>query len=92
MATPVHSWKKRGYTTREAASYIGRSPSWLRKKRLRGLADPGDPGPRWLSTEGGTIYLIESLDEWLNSLAIKAGLSRLARQAPSEASVPPGGP
>ena len=73
MAAPVHSWKKRGFTTREAASYIGRSPSWLRKKRLRGLADPGDPGPRWLPTEGGTIYLIESLDEGLNSLARKAG-------------------
>ncbi len=69
MVQSAHSWK-RGYTTREAARYIGRSPSWLRKKRLRGNADPGDPGPRWLKTDGGSaIYLIEDLDAWLNGLA-----------------------
>jgi hypothetical protein len=60
---------KRGYTTPEAARYIGRSISWLRKKRLRGPDDPGDPGPRYLKPDGGSaIYLLEDLDRWLNSL------------------------
>ena len=60
---------KRGYSTGEAAVYIGRSVSWLRKKRLRGVDDPGDPGPRYLKTDGGgTIYLKEDLDAWLDSL------------------------
>ena len=61
---------KRGYSTGEAAIYIGRSVSWLRKKRLRGADDPGDPGPRYLKTSGGsTIYLREDLDAWLDGLA-----------------------
>jgi hypothetical protein len=62
--------KKRGFTTPEAADYIGRSASWLRKKRLRGSSDPGDPGPRHLKTDGGSaIYLREDLDAWLDGLA-----------------------
>jgi len=61
---------KRGYATGEAAIYIGRSVSWLRKKRLRGAADPGEPGPRYLKTAGGAaIYLREDLDAWLDGLA-----------------------
>ena len=70
MAPSAHSWKKRGFSTREAGEYIGRSSSWLRKKRMRGTDDPGDPGPRYLKTEGGgsAIYLKEDLDAWLDSL------------------------
>ena len=69
MAPSAHSSKKRGFTTREAGEYIGRSASWLRKKRLRGVDDPGDPGPRWLKAEGGSaIYLKEDLDAWLDTL------------------------
>jgi hypothetical protein len=60
---------KRGFTTPEAAIYIGRSSSWLRKRRLLGLDDPGDHGPRYLKTEGGSaIYLREDLDAWLDTL------------------------
>ncbi len=63
------STPKRGYSTGEAAIYIGRSVSWLRKKRLRGADDLGDPGPRYLKTAGGAaIYLREDLDAWLDSL------------------------
>jgi hypothetical protein len=70
MAPSAFSWKKRGFTTREAGEYIGRSASWLRKKRLRGNADPGDPGPRYLKTESGSpIYLKEDLDAWLDQLS-----------------------
>jgi hypothetical protein len=70
MVPSAYSWKKRGFTTREAGEYIGRSASWLRKKRLRGCDDPGDPGPRYLKAEGGSaIYLKEDLDAWLDGLA-----------------------
>ena len=70
MARSAHISKKRGFATREAAEYIGRSASWLRKKRLRGVDDPGDPGPRYRKAEGGgaAIYLKEDLDAWLDQL------------------------
>lgn len=61
---------KRGYSTREAAQFIGKSVAWLRKKRTRGPDDPGDPGPTWVATDGGSItYLREDLDVWLDGLA-----------------------
>jgi hypothetical protein len=63
------NFQKRGFATSEAAAYIGRSASWLRKKRLRGIDDPGDPGPRYRKAEAGsTIYLKEDLDAWLERL------------------------
>jgi len=62
--------EKRGFSTVEAGAYIGRSPSWLRKRRLRGANDPGDLGPRYRKTAGGSaLYLKEDLDTWLNRLA-----------------------
>jgi hypothetical protein len=62
--------KKRGFRTGEAGDYIGRSASWLRKKRLLGNDDPGDPGPRYLKPDSGSaIYLKEDLDAWLDQLA-----------------------
>jgi hypothetical protein len=84
MAPSAYSWKnKRGFTTREAGEYIGRSASWLRKKRLRGTEDPGDPGPPYLKTDGGSaIYLKEDLDAWLDSHARRnAGVSESAASA-----------
>jgi hypothetical protein len=70
MALPSYNWKKRGFSTREAGDYIGRSASWLRKKRLSGIDHGGDPGPRYLKTDsGGAIYLREDLDAWLDRLA-----------------------
>jgi hypothetical protein len=73
----IHQIHKRGFTTREAATYIGRSPSWLRKKRLRGAADPGDPGPKYLKADGGSaIYLREDLDDWLDGHAKASSDSR----------------
>lgn len=66
----MNSATKRGYNTTQAATYIGRSPSWLRKKRLRGMDDPGDPGPRYSKTPtGAAIYMKEDLDGWLDGLA-----------------------
>lgn len=87
MAASAYSWRKRGFTTREAGEYIGRSASWLRKKRLRGADDPGDPGPRYLKTEGGSaIYLKEDLDQWLDQLdSCGSRLEALPGAAPPEA-------
>jgi hypothetical protein len=69
MDQSIHSWKKRGFTTPEAGEYIGRSASWLRKKRLRGADDPGDPGPPYFKTPtGAAIYLKEDLDQYLDRL------------------------
>ena len=72
--SPCTNLRKRGFTTSEAATYIGRSVSWLRKKRLRGIDDPGDRGPGYLKADGGSaIYLKEDLDAWLDGLARRAG-------------------
>lgn len=61
--------EKRGYTTAEAGYYIGRSASWLRKRRLQGKDDPGDPGPPYVKTPSGTtVYFKERLDEYLDNL------------------------
>ena len=61
--------EKRAFTTAEAAIYIGRSSSWLRKRRLRGVSDPGDPGPPFLKTPtGAALYLRERLDDYLDKL------------------------
>jgi hypothetical protein len=60
---------KRGFSTAEAAVYVGKSVSWLRKKRLKGIDDPGDPGPRFIKTPAGpAIYLREDLDHYLDEL------------------------
>lgn len=72
---------KRGYTTGEAAHYIGRSVSWLRKKRMRGPDDPCDPGPKYLKTDRDVIYTKESLDAWIDHWAGGSG-------APTSADVP----
>lgn len=82
----VTSAQKRGFTTREAANYIGRSASWLRKKRLRGPDDPGHPGPRFLKTGGGSaIYLKEDLDAWLDQLPAQSGGGRQVQPQPQQA-------
>jgi hypothetical protein len=79
MDQSTHSWKKRGFTTPEAALYIGRSASWLRKKRLRGVEDPGDPGPIYFKTPtGAAIYLKEDLDAYLDRLAISGRVTQAA--------------
>jgi hypothetical protein len=46
---------KRAFTTLEGGVYIGKSASWMRKKRLRGADDPGEPGPRCVRTPGGGV-------------------------------------
>ena len=65
---PVTLAHKRGFSTPQAAEYIGRSASWLRKKRLRGADDPTDPGPKFRKpATGSVLYLKEDLDAWLDA-------------------------
>jgi hypothetical protein len=61
--------EKRAFTTAEAAIFLGRSVSWLQKRRLAGRDDAGDRGPRFLKTPTGTtLYLREYLDEYIEEL------------------------
>lgn len=48
--------------TKEAATYIRKSVSWLNKSRLNGS------GPVYIKAIGSVIYLTSDLDAWLNSL------------------------
>ena len=45
--------------------YIGKSYSWLAKKAMRGLDDPGHDGPRFGKHGRSVLYLKEDLDAWL---------------------------
>ncbi|MGO4564799.1 helix-turn-helix transcriptional regulator [Rhizobium sp. 2YAF20] len=54
------------FTTPEAASYIGKSASWLNKTRLTGV------GPVYLKIGGSVRYDASDLDAWL------AGMRRTA--------------
>ncbi|MBX5010847.1 helix-turn-helix domain-containing protein [Rhizobium lentis] len=47
--------------TLEAATYIGKSASWLNKTRLNGT------GPMYLKIGGGVLYDVSDLDRWLAS-------------------------
>lgn len=59
--------------TVDAARYLGLSPSWLRKQRMRGPDDPGPAGPRFIRTAGHCLYEITALDEWLDEAKARSG-------------------
>ena len=80
MSTP---FLKRGFSTRQAADYIGRSISWLRKRRLRGRDDPGEPGPAFIRDGMTVTYLREDLDKFLDELAVRG---RITAPVPDERS------
>jgi hypothetical protein len=53
-------------TEAEAAVYIGRSKSFLRKCRMAGYAGRGYRGPKYTRDSARTIrYPIDELDKWL---------------------------
>lgn len=47
------------FNTKEAATYIRKSASWLNKTRLTGV------GPVYLKVGGSVLYLQSDLDHWL---------------------------
>lgn len=64
---------------REAAGYLARSPSWLRKRRLEDLdrrRRGGEPtGPMWIVVESSIAYRVADLEAWLAKTAIEWGRS-----------------
>lgn len=59
---------RRALRTPDAARYLGISASWLRKKRLRGVDDPGDRGPEYIKVSATVvIYEVAALDAWLDA-------------------------
>jgi hypothetical protein len=68
---PSFGMTKRELTEEEAAIYIGRSRSFLRRCRIYGKAGNCQRGPKF--TKYGrrtTRYPIEELDKWLDSRAM----------------------
>lgn len=57
--------KKRGFTEKEAAEYIGMSRSFLRQDRMNGFRKNRTPGPNYSKFGKAVRYLKEDLDSWL---------------------------
>jgi len=56
---------KNTLTEKEAAEYIGMSPSFLRQDRMNGYRINRTPGPRFLKIGRSIRYLKEDLEAWL---------------------------
>ena len=62
--------EKRGFTEREAANYIGMSPSYLRQDRANGIRENRTPGPPYIKAGRNIRYLKEDLDAWLETYRV----------------------
>jgi predicted DNA-binding transcriptional regulator AlpA len=58
---------KRALTEQETAKYIGMSRSFLRQSRMEGNRENRTPAPRVIKIGRSVRYLIEDLDNWLDS-------------------------
>ena len=58
---------KRSVTEADAAEYIGMSASFLRQSRYAGDRETHTPGPKFLKIGRTVRYLIDDLDEWLET-------------------------
>ena len=63
---------------RDAAAYLGRSPSWIRAKRAedtRTMAEELAPtGPKWIVIDRSIFYRLEDLDQWVASHPTERGV------------------
>jgi hypothetical protein len=67
---PSFGLRSKELTETEAAMYIGRSKSFLRKCRVDGNAGGRQRGPRYTRDSARTIrYPVDELDKWLASRA-----------------------
>lgn len=57
--------QKRGYSSQQAANYIGMSETYLRVDRSRGVTGNRTKGPDYTRKGRRVIYLKEHLDAWL---------------------------
>lgn len=71
MKNQKPSINKRALSEKEASEYIGMSRSFLRQSRMDGNRENRTPAPEFLKIGRSVRYLIEDLDEWLNSFAKK---------------------
>lgn len=58
---------KRSLTEEAAADYIGMSSSFLRQSRYAGNRETHTPGPQYLKIGRTVRYLVDDLDEWLET-------------------------
>ena len=72
---------KRALSTKEAASYIGRSMSFLTHGRINGELQNRTPTPPFVKQGRNIVYLIEDLDTWLESFPKVKHLAELNRGA-----------
>lgn len=59
--------QKRALNEKEAAVYIGMSPSFLRQARSNGDRLNRTPSPRHIKIGRSVRYLIEDLNSWLDA-------------------------
>ena len=70
LKAPSFGVMKKELTEAEAAIYIGRSKSFLRKCRAAGRAGPFQRGPKYTRDSASCLsYPIDELDRWLASRA-----------------------
>jgi hypothetical protein len=68
---PSFGLRTKELTETEAAVYIGRSKSFLRKCRAEGRAGRRQRGPKYTRDSARTIrYPLDELDKWLSNRAI----------------------
>jgi predicted DNA-binding transcriptional regulator AlpA len=60
---------KRALTEVETAEYIGMSRSFLRQSRMEGNRTNRTPAPSFIKIGRSVRYLIEDLDNWLDSFS-----------------------
>ncbi len=62
---PSSSSLEEWFTPKEAATYLGKSESWLARNRNEGATQQGLPGPSYSKLPGGGVrYRKTRLDQW----------------------------
>lgn len=81
---------------RDAGTYLGRSSSWMRKRRFDDLAairrGERPSGPMWILVESSICYRVRDLDEWIETTAVERGACEFrGHRSASDAAAEDGG-
>lgn len=72
--SPIGLLAPRSLREKDAATYIGFSPSYLRNLRVADMRSlrrgQSIKGPVWITVQTAVRYLKEDLDNWLNAIRI----------------------
>lgn len=60
--------KKRGFSSKEAAVYLGISESALRQSRMDGPREGRLPPPPYVRLGRKIVYLKDEMDQWIDRL------------------------